>query len=90
MLADLKECYLVETAEYSVMKKVDHETAFNWWVKHMLRKLNRIVAKFRKHGAKKYAKTTMNFRFEFPKTVDQDLALDKKNGNTLWDDAIAK
>ena len=56
----------------------------------MLRKRDQIVAKFRQRGAKKYVKTMMKFGIECPKTVDQDLALDKKNGNTLWDDAIAK
>ena len=42
------------------------------------------------HGAKKYAKTTMNFGIKFLKTVDQALALENKNGNTLWSDAIAE
>ena len=32
----------------------------------------------------------MNFGIECQKTVDQDLALDKKNSNTLWADAITK
>ena len=49
-----------------------------------------MLLKFRKCGAKKYAKTTMKFRIECPKTVDKALALDKKNGNTLLADAITK
>ena len=73
-----------------MMQKFDHKPAFNWWINHVLQKRDRIVAKFRKHGTKKYAKTTMKFGIECPKTVDQSLELDKKNGNTLWDDAIAK
>ena len=72
------------------MQKVDHDPEFNWWVKHVLMKQDQIVAKVRQHGAKKYAKTMMKFGIEFPKTVDQALALDKKNSNTLWADAIAK
>ena len=72
------------------MQKVDHEPAFSWWLKHMLQKRDRIVAKVRQRGAKKYAKTTMKSGIDCLKTVDQDLALDKKNGNTLWADAIAK
>ena len=32
----------------------------------------------------------MKFRIEFPKTIDQYLDLDKKKGDTFWDDAIAK
>ena len=31
----------------------------------------------------------MNFGIECPKTVDQTLDLDNKNGNTLWADSIA-
>ena len=73
-----------------VIQKVDHEPAFNWWVKHVLRKQDLIVAKLRKRGAKKYAKTMMKFGIYFPKTVDKDLDLDKKNGNTLRDDATTK
>jgi hypothetical protein len=30
------------------------------------------------------------FDIEVPKTVKKALALDRKNGNTLWADAIAK
>ena len=72
------------------MQKVDHGPAFNWWVKHMLRKRYQIVAKVRQCDTKKYMKTTTKFGIEFPKTVDQSLSLEKKNGNTLWDDDLAK
>ena len=89
-LSDLKECYPVETAEYAVLQKLDHEPAFNWWVKHVLRKRDRIISKVKQRGAKKYAKTTMKFGIECPKTVEEALALDSKNGNTLWADAITK
>ena len=43
-LSDLKECYPVETAEYEVLQKFDHEPNFNWWVNHMLRKQDRIIS----------------------------------------------
>jgi hypothetical protein len=33
---------------------------------------------------------TQKFGIEEPKTVKEALALDRKNGNTLWADAIAK
>ena len=32
----------------------------------------------------------MKFEIEFPKTVDQNIVMDKENGSTLWDNAIAK
>ncbi len=37
-----------------------------------------------------YLKRTHKFGLEIPKTVKEALALDRKNGNTLWADAIAK
>ena len=51
-LSDLKECYPVETAEYAVLQKLDHEPAFNWWVKHVLRKRDRIISKVKQRGLK--------------------------------------
>jgi hypothetical protein len=38
----------------------------------------------------RYLKRTHKFSIEIPKTVNEALALDRKNGNTLWVDAIAK
>ena len=75
---------------YLVIQNVDHDPAFNCWVKHMLREGDRIVSKVRQRGANKYAKTTMKFRIDFPETVDQALDLGKKNGITLLADEIAK
>ena len=39
---------------------------------------------------KKRVKKSHKFGIELPKTVEQALALDAKNGNTLWADAISK
>jgi hypothetical protein len=38
----------------------------------------------------RYLKRTHKFGIEVPKTVKEAFALDRKNGNTLWVDAIAK
>jgi hypothetical protein len=37
-LADLKESHPVETAKYAKILCIDHESAFNLWVPHILRK----------------------------------------------------
>ena len=37
-----------------------------------------------------YLKKTHKFGTEIPRTVKEALALDRKNGNILWADAIAK
>ncbi len=38
----------------------------------------------------RYLKCTHKFGIEVPKTVKEAIDLDRKNGNTLWTDAIAK
>jgi hypothetical protein len=88
-LADLKESHPIETAEYAVTKGLDHEPAFNWWVPHVLRKRDQIISLVRRRTTR-YLKRTHKFGIEIPKTVKEALALDRKNGNTLWADAIAK
>jgi hypothetical protein len=88
-LSDLKESHPIETAEYAVTHGIDHEPAFNWWVKHFLKKRERIISLVKRRNAR-YLKRTHKFGIELPKTVQEALALDKKNGNTLWADAISK
>jgi hypothetical protein len=88
-LADLKESHLIKTAEYAVTKGIDHKLAFNWWVPHVLKKRARIIFLVCKWTTR-YLIRTHKFGIEVPKTVKEVLALDCKNGNTLWVDAIAK
>ena len=68
---------------------IDHEPAFNWWVPHVLKKRDRIISAVARRSAR-YLKRTHKFGIELPKTVKEALALDRKNGNTLWADGIAK
>jgi hypothetical protein len=88
-LADLKESHPIETTEYAVTKGINFEPAFNWWVPHVLKKRDRIISLVRKWTTCNL-KRTHKFAIEVPKTVKEALALDRKNGNTLWADAIAK
>ena len=55
----------------------------------MLKRRDRIIASIRKWQTR-YLKRNFQFGIELPKTVEQALALDAKNGNTLWADAISK
>ncbi len=55
----------------------------------MLRKYDQIISLVRRRTTH-YLKRTHKFGIEIPKTVKEALALDSKNGNTLWADAIAK
>jgi hypothetical protein len=88
-LADLKDSHPLETAEYAVTQGIDHEPAFNWWVPHVLKKRDQIISLVRKWTTC-YLKRTHKLGIEVSKTVKEALALDRKNGNTLWVDAIAK
>ena len=47
-LSKLKESYPMQTAEFAVAQGVDHKFVFNWWVKHELKKRDRIIACVRK------------------------------------------
>ncbi len=88
-LVDLKESHPIETAEYAVSKELDHEPAFNWWVPHVLKKRDQIISLVHRRTTC-YLKRTHKFGIEIPKTVNEALALDRKNANTLWADAIPK
>ncbi len=70
-------------------KGIDHELAFNWWVPHVLKKRDRIISLVCKRTTR-YLKRTHKFGVEVHETVKKTLALDHKNGNTLWADAIKK
>jgi hypothetical protein len=88
-LADLKDSHPLETAEYPVTQGIDHEPAFNWWFPHVLKKHDQIILLVCKRTTR-YLKRTHKFGIEGPKTVKEALALDRKNGNTLWANAIEK
>jgi hypothetical protein len=88
-LADLKDSHPLETAEYALTQGIDHKPAFNWWVPYVLKKRDQIIYLVCKQTTR-YLKRTHKFGLEVPKTVKEALALDRKNSNTLWADAIAK
>jgi hypothetical protein len=85
-LADLKESNHVEVAEYSATKNLHDEPDFAWWLPHLLKKRNRIIAAMNK----RYHKRTHKFGIQVPKTWDEAVKLNETNGNTLWQDAIRK
>ena len=88
-LADLKESYPIEVAKYAKILGIVHEPAFNWWVPHILKKRDHIISLVKKQSPR-FFKRTHKFGIEVPKTVKESRELNKKNGNTLWADGIAK
>jgi hypothetical protein len=83
-LADLKESNPIEVAEYPVAQGIQDEPAFAWWVPYVLKRCDYIISKINTT----YHKRTHKYGIEVPKTIAEALAIDKKNGNTLWEDAI--
>jgi len=86
-LREMKDAYLVQTAEYAVTHKLDQEPAFKWWTPYVLRKKQRIIEKL---GKKKYWRRTHKYGVELPKSVTEALEIDARMGTTFWRDAIEK
>ncbi len=55
----------------------------------MLKKRDSIIAQVKRRSAR-YLKRTHKWGLEVPQSVDDSLAIDKRNGNTFGADAIAK
>ena len=79
----------MQIAEFAVAQGIDHKPVFNWWVKHLLKKRDRIIASVMRQQTR-YLKRCHKFGIELPKTVEEAHALDAKNDNTLWANAISK
>ena len=75
--------------EYAVSQGIDNDPSCNWWVVHVLRKRDRIISAV-KHRNARYLKRTHNFGIEVPKTVAEVIILDENNGDTHWQEEIAK
>ena len=85
-LKDLKMSNPIETAEYAVSHNLKSKPCFRWWVKHTLRKRDRMISKVKS----RYWKTTHKFGIELPHSVKEALAIDARTNTTFWADAIAK
>ena len=85
-VADLKELNPVGVAEFAKSRCIDHKPAFQWWIPYTLKKRNCILAAVNK----RYHKQIHKYGIRVPKTVKKALQIDKENGNTFWQDAIAK
>lgn len=85
-LADMKDSYMVPTAEYAVDNKIASEPCFAWWVPHTLKKRERIIKKIKT----RLTKRTHKFGIELPRTVAEALEIDRRTGTTFWRDAIEK
>ena len=85
-LSLVKSSNPVNLTEYVEANNLSSEPAFNWWMKQTLKKRDKIINKFKT----KSNKTKIKFGINVPQTVEEAFELDKENGNTLWQQAIAK
>jgi hypothetical protein len=61
------------------------EPAFAWWVPYMMRKRDIILSKLKA----RIRKTTHKYGIEVPTSMEHAFVIDRKNGNSLWQDALA-
>ncbi len=71
-------------AEYAVNNRIADEPAFSWWVRQVLRKRDRVIAKVKS----RYWRTTHKYGVRIPKSVEEALRFDKMNGDNHWEKAI--
>ena len=71
-------------AEFAVARGFDQMPAFAWWVGHTLKKRDVIIASVKQ----RIAKTSHKYGIEVPQSWNHAKAIDKKNGNHLWRDAL--
>jgi hypothetical protein len=67
-----------KTAEYAVAQGIDQEPVFNWWVRPTLKKRDHIPLLVRERQTR-YLQKNVKFGIELLKTVEEALALEKKN-----------
>ena len=84
-LTEIKEANPLEVAEAAIALKVDRQPAFNWWVRKVLKRRDRMIGRLQTLRCRK---GRMKFGIDIPGTVEQAIKLDEANGNTLWQDAI--
>jgi hypothetical protein len=84
-LKDMRESHPIEVAEYAKARGIDVEPAFAWWVPYTLRKRDVILSAIKT----RVRKMTHKYGIELPTSVAHAIEIDRKNGDTKWQDAIA-
>jgi hypothetical protein len=85
-MSKMKESYPIQVAEYAANNKITSKPAFAWWVPHVLRKREHIIAKVRS----RYQRRTHKFGIELLNTVEEALEIDQRMGTDFWWKAIEK
>jgi hypothetical protein len=85
-LKDMKEANPIELAEYAVAHGISTEPAFNWWAQYTLKKRDAIIATVRAQIVRRDYK----FGIKVPANIAEARALDKENGDELWERSVEK
>jgi len=85
-LKELKNSNMVEVAQYAIDNRIDSEPAFDWWVRDVIKRRERLI----KMSQSYRIRTGYKFGLRVPNTVKEALEIDKERGDTLWQDAITK
>ena len=80
-IENIKETNPVEIAEYTKSNNIDKEPAFAWWVPSYFKRRNVIISK----SAMRVRNNT-KLVISIPATYDEDVELDRINGNKYWQD----
>jgi hypothetical protein len=87
-LSSMKESNPIQVAEYAMAKDLHSEPAFKWWVKKVIKRKERIIKSVKARAQMKPGRTKFGLRVPF--TAAEAIEIDRANGNTKWQDAIAK
>ena len=69
-----------------MVRGLEKEPAFAWWVTQILAKRNLIIALVNQ----RYHKRNHKFGIKVPQDWNEAVKFDNKNGNTVWQDAMQK
>ena len=72
-LKDMKNSYPVQMAKYAVQRRIAGEPVFEWWIRHLLAKSNRIIVKLKS----KYWVRTHKFDVKITKSVQEVKSFDE-------------
>jgi hypothetical protein len=85
-LKTLKESNPIQVTEYAMAHGIGEDPAFVWWVLYVSHKRDVIVSAVNS----RVRKTSHKYGIELPSAVKNVIEINCKNGNTLWQDALAK
>jgi hypothetical protein len=85
LLKDLKESHPCEAVKFAKARGIADAPAFTWWVPYALQKRDIILSKIKA----RIRKTTHKYGIKAPTSMAHAFVIDRKNGNSLWRDALA-